>query len=88
MEGGDEAAFRNGAMRMQPASSLVTSSPQLTQGTAMKKSLGFGSILALAIVAAGIVAAPVTFDAGNGSLAVKAAHAKDLVDVDVGDDGD
>ena len=53
----------------------------------LKKSLSFGSILALAIVAAGIVAAPVTFDPGKGSLAANAAHAKDLVDIDVGDDG-
>ena len=46
----------------------------------------FGSVLALALLA-GIVAAPVTFDPGKGSLAVNAAHAKDLVDIDVGDDG-
>jgi hypothetical protein len=53
----------------------------------LKKSLSFGSILALALAAAGFVAAPVTVDPGQGSLAVNAAHAKDLVDIDVGDDG-
>jgi hypothetical protein len=53
----------------------------------LKKGLCFTSLFTLALAAFGLVTAPVTFNPAKGTLAVNAAHAKDLVDFDIGDDG-